>query len=127
MCFFWFDTVLCSQDFSSSHEDDLDESETEHDMQAIDTLSELSSRCPSSSKYVTPQCKKDRVLSMKSLQLDAWDKMQTPSPLPKPRRDHIMALAEALKNAKDAASNSKQPAAETQGQLPDYVARLWID
>ena len=42
-----------------------------NEMQAVDTLSELSSRCPSSSKFVTPQCKKDQVLSNKSLQLDA--------------------------------------------------------
>ena len=102
-----------------------DESEGENEMHAVDTLSELSSRCPSSSKFVTPQCKKDHVLSNKSLQLDAWDKMQTPSPLPKPRHDHIMALAEALKNAKASASNEKS--AESKGQLPDHVARLYMD
>ena len=104
----------------------MDDSESEHDMKAVDTMSELSSRCPSSSKYVTPQCKKDRVLRNKSLQLDAWDKMQTPSPLPKVRHDHVMALAEALKQAKAAAANSNGKQAETKGQLPDHVARLHI-
>ena len=91
-------------------------------MKAVDSLSELSSRCPSSSRFVTPQCKKDKVLNNRSLQLEAWEKFQTPSPPSKKREDHIVALAEALKSAKAGALNGKP--VEAKGQLPDHVARL---
>lgn len=118
-----------SQDFSSNHEDDIfvgeDSLDDDVDLRASDTLSELSfpSSSSSTSKLVTPRCKTDKRLQNQQLQLEDWNKMQTPSPVPKPRDDHIMALAMALKKAKEDASHEKSAEA-TKGQLPDHVARL---
>jgi hypothetical protein len=118
-----------SQDFSSNHEDGIllgeDSPDDDVDSRASDTLSELSFPSTSStcSKLVTPQCKADKRLQNQKLQLEDWDKMQTPSPVPKKRDDHIMALAMALKMAKEDASHEKSAEA-TKGQLPDHVGRL---
>lgn len=97
------------------------ESGDEREMKAVDTLSELGSQSSSSKRLVTPQCKRDKLLQNRSLQVEAWDNVQTPSPPSKPRADHIMALAEALKNARHGASYEKP--VETKGQLPDHVPR----
>jgi len=113
---------VTSEDFSLLHEDDVDgESGDEREMKAVDTLSELGSQSSSSKRLVTPQCKRDKLLQNRSLQVEAWDNVQTPSPPSKPRADHIMALAEALKNARHGASYEKP--VETKGQLPDHVPR----
>ena len=115
-----------SQDFSSKHEDDIvdDDSPDDDDVElrASDTLSQLSVPSSSSSKLVTPQCKADKRLQNRQLQIEEWDKMQTPSPVSKPRDDHVMALAVALKKAKEDATRDKSAEA-TKGQLPDHVAK----
>ena len=114
--------LVTSEDFSLLHKDDVDgESGDECEMKAVDTLSELGSQSSSSKRLVTPQCKRDKLLQNRSLQVEAWDNVQTPSPPSKPRADHIMALAEALKNARHGASYEKP--VETKGQLPDHVPR----
>ena len=62
--------LVTSEDFSLLHEDDVDgESGDEREMKAVDTLSELGSQSSSSKRLVTPQCKRDKLLQNRSLQV----------------------------------------------------------
>lgn len=113
--------LILSQDFTSKHEDDLDDDDSDDDdeinLKATDTLSELSGPTSSACSKVTPRCRGDKLIHNRALQLEEWDKFQTPSPPSKKREGHVMSLAESLKKSLEEAK-----APSTKGQLPDHVA-----
>ena len=93
------DTI--SQDFGASHPDDLydddDDDDGETTSSTLDTLSELSTRAPSSASVVTPQGRHDLALDRAERQRCDWDEAQ----LKKPSQKHqnLDALVLAFKTA----------------------------